>query len=890
MATLPNPREDAEATEDEITLLEADVEPSDEEGMEIEELDDGSAVVKLPEDDDGIQSEGFDENLAEILPESYLSSLGSEMDELVTQDRESRKERDKQYAEGIRRTGLGNDAPGGADFEGASRAVHPMLAKGCVDFASRAIKELMPANGPCKTQIIGETTEQKIDKAERKKTYVNWQMTTQVEENRAELERLLSQLPLGGSQYKRWWYDAMLKRNRTETVYIDDVVLPYNQSDFYTSSRVTHIQHINASEYDSRISTGLYRDLKLIAPTQGLKDRTESKKATDKVEGAEEDYTAYNDQGLRDIYQIYVDLDIEDDPLNPGRLAPYILHLDCDSHRVLGLYRNWKESDDTYAKKHWMVEYNFIPWRGAYGVGLAQLIGSMAGAATGSLRALLDAAHIDNFPGGLKLKGGRTAGQSIPVNATELAEIDAPPGVDDIRKLVMPFPFKGPSTVLMQLLEWLTQQAESVISTASEKIADGGANMPMGTALALIEHGSVNFSAIHARLHASLKRELEIVHRLNAEFLTDEEVVEELGELVVSREDFQGPMDIIPVSDPNIFSEAQRYAQAQAVLQLKTDPQFAQYFKADRLLQRLLKLLQLPNPDDIATLPKDPKRLGALDENYEVCQEDPTPLKVFYDQDDAAHMEAHVHFMTSPMYGSNPMMAGQVLPPLLAHCKSHMANFYKKHVKAAAETFMGLAQSMGFNATREEAEAKAAAFADMVMAETLGPVILPGLQKAQQTAMQLAPKPPTDPNIAIQVEAENNRKKMQIDYDRERDSADRQQQTEAAGIAAAVEKLQSSTEMLREGQIQQAETIRQEVAGQQKAMQTILEGAVQQYGVPPQVAELIEQSIALQGGQNTALQQLSDTFIQRQGQTETAIADIQRAIGELSTRLQGAPQ
>ena len=194
MATLPNPREDAEATEDEITLLEADVEPSDEEGMEIEELDDGSAVVKLPEDDDGIQSEGFDENLAEILPESYLSSLGSEMDELVTQDRESRKERDKQYAEGIRRTGLGNDAPGGADFEGASRAVHPMLAKGCVDFASRAIKELMPANGPCKTQIIGETTEQKIDKAERKKTYVNWQMTTQVEENRAELERLLSQL------------------------------------------------------------------------------------------------------------------------------------------------------------------------------------------------------------------------------------------------------------------------------------------------------------------------------------------------------------------------------------------------------------------------------------------------------------------------------------------------------------------------------------------------------------------------------------------------------------------------------------------------------------------------------------------------------------------------
>jgi hypothetical protein len=891
-----------DSTSDEEALFDVEMEPDAQEGLEVEELDDGSAVVKLPEDiDDSINSESFDENLAEMLSESFLSSLGSEQDELVKSDKEARKERDKQYAEGIRRTGMGNDAPGGADFEGASRAVHPMLAKGCVDFASRAIKELMPAQGPCKTQIIGESTEHKLDKADRKKTYVNWQLTTQVQENRAELERLLSQLPLGGSQYKRWWHDPVLKRNRTETVYVDDILLPYNQSDFYTSHRVTHLQHISRAEYDGRIASGLYRDLKLAPPPMGMQEQSESKQATDKVEGAEEEYTAYNEEGLRDIYQLYVDLEIVDDPLNPGRLAPYVLHIDADSRRVLGLYRNWKEDDDRYAKKHWMVEYNFIPWRGAYGVGLAHLIGSMAGAATGALRALLDAAHIDNFPGGLKLKGGRTAGQSITVNATELAEIDAPPGVDDIRKLVMPFPFKGPSNVLMSLLEWLTQQAEMVVTTASEKIADGGANMPMGTALALIEHGSVNFSAIHARLHASLKRELEIVHRLNAENLTDEEVVEELGELVVSREDFQGPMDIIPVSDPNIFSEAQRYAQAQAVLQLKQDPQFAPFFKADRLLQRLLKLLQLPSPDDIATLPKDPKRLGPLDEHFEVCQQDPAPLKAFSDQDDLAHLEAHVHFMTQPMFGANPLIAPQALPALLAHCREHLMAFYKKHVKAASETMLMECAMRGIQITQPEAEAKGAALADKMLAEALGPTIMPGMKAAFDMANQIAPKPPIDPNIMAQVQGETERKKLQLQYDAQRDGEDRKANAQAGVLTAEIDGAQQTTEkqlaqfattmeLLRDEQKQQAELRSQEMAAHQENVRTILAEAAKQYMLPPETMSMIDQVVNSAGGQNAAVTQLAETQRIAQEKTDASIAQIQGLLGQIVASFQqGAP-
>ena len=717
----------------------------------VEEQDDGSAIVSFPEEDDEMhESPDFGANLAKILNSSTLGAIGLDQSELIESDRKSREPRDKQQADGIKRTGLGAEAPGGASFDGATKAVHPMLAKGCVDFASRAIKELFPSTGPCKTQIIGEADDAKVDKAERKKQYMNWQLTTRIQEQRAELERLLSQLPLGGSQYKRWWWDAALGRPRTETVYIDDVFTPYGQADFYTSPRVTHRQWVSRSEYEARIDSGLYRDIG-VTPNFSMDDQSASGKASDKIEGVEEDSTAYNDEGLREIYLSYVDLAIEEDDLAQGRNAPYVLHIDADSQQVLGLYRNWKESDENFAKKHWMVEYTFIPWRGGPGVGLFHLIGSLSIGGTGALRALLDSAHIQNFPGGLKLKGGRTAGQSLQVNATELAEIDAPAGIDDIRKMVMPFPFAGPSPVLFNLLEWLTQQAEGVISTASEAISQAGADMPVGTALALIEHGSVNFSAIHARCHASFKKELEILHRLDAENMTDEETVGELGSLVVSRQDFQGPLDIIPVSDPNIFSEAQRYAQLQAVMQLAANPAFAPYFKADRLLQRSLRLLQIQATDEIANLPKDPKRLGALDENYLVCSDEPSPIKVYAEQDDVAHMETHLHFLISPIFGANPLIGPQAFGALMGHIKDHLMHFYKKHTKGAADAMELMAPSMGVTITRAQAEAKGSAFADQIMAQLLGPMVMPAMQQAQQLATQFMPKPPVDPTVMAQI-------------------------------------------------------------------------------------------------------------------------------------------
>lgn len=727
----------------------------DPDNLDVQEQDDGSAVVNLggDEDEPAQDSPEFTVNLAEILSDEYLDGLGRDTAELVASDKRSRKARDEQYAEGIKRTGLAEEAPGGADFDGASRAVHPMLAKGCVDFMSKAIKELFPAPGPCKTQIIGEVNDAKLDKAERKKQYMNWQLTTRISEQRAELERLLSQLPLGGSQYKRWWWDAALRRPRTETVYVDDVFLPYSQADFYSSYRVTHRQWVAEDEYQSRISSGLYRDVGNTAPSMGSAEVSESKAASDNVEGNEEDVGAYNEEGLREIYLMYVDLEVEEDDISDGRRAPYILHIENHTQKVLGLYRNWKEDDDGLEKKHWMVEYSFIPWRGAYGVGLNQLIGSLSGSSTGALRALLDSAHISNFPGGLKLKGGRASGQSISINATELAEIDAPAGVDDIRKLVMPFPFQGPSAVLMQLLEWLSTQAEGVIATASESIADAGANMPVGTALALIEHGSTNFSGIHARCHASLKREMEILHRLNGENLTDREVVADLGELVVSASDFQGPMDIIPVSDPNIFSEAQRYAQVQAVMQLAENQHFAAIFKPDRLLKRVLRTLQIPDADDIANLPKDPRLLGPIEENYVVCAPEPSPIKVYMQQDHLSHLKTHLTFLTSPMFGANALLGPVAYAALMPHIRDHMMALYKMHASAAADAAAMTGHAMGKPMPREHAEMQGAGFADQALAHALEDV-MPVFEQAQQLAQKFAAKPQPSPDVQAQLAAQ----------------------------------------------------------------------------------------------------------------------------------------
>jgi len=418
----------------------------DEDDLILEE--DGSVIIEDLMSVEVSESD-FYENLAEKLPETLLTQVAEELHEAVTRDKESRKKRDEQYEEGLRRTGLGDDAPGGAEFDGASRVVHPVLAEACVDFSSRAIRELFPAQGPVKTSVVGETTPQKLERAERKKRFMNWQLTSQIGEYRAELEQLLTQLPMGGSQYQKFWYDEKLGRPRTEFVPIDDIYLPYSATDFYTTPRLTHRQLISRSEFQSRVKSGLYRDVFITDPNH-LPESSASEQANDKIEGREED--GYNEDGLREVWEVQVNWAFEEDTFSAGEPPPYILTIDEDTHKILSIYRNWRESDARFRKLDWIVEWKFIPWRGAYAIGLPPLIGGLSAALTGSLRALLDSAHINNAASMLKLKSGRVVGQNTQVNVTQVTEIEGPAGIDDIRKLAMPMPFNPPSPVLLELM------------------------------------------------------------------------------------------------------------------------------------------------------------------------------------------------------------------------------------------------------------------------------------------------------------------------------------------------------------------------------------------------------------------------------------------------------
>ncbi len=721
----------------------------DEDDLILEE--DGSVII---EDMMSVEVDGSDfyENLAEKLPETLMIQVAEELHESVVRDRTSRKKRDEQYEEGLRRTGLGDDAPGGAEFDGASRVVHPVLAEACVDFSSRAIRELFPAQGPVKTSVIGESTPQKLERAERKKRFMNWQLTSQIGEYRAELEQLLTQLPMGGSQYQKFWYDERLGRPRTEFIPIDDIYLPYSATDFYTTPRLTHRQLISRTEFRSRVKSGLYRDI-FIPDSHNLPESSASEQANDKIEGREED--GYNEDGLREVWEIQVNWEFEEDTLSGGESAPYILTIDEDTHKVLSLYRNWRESDARFRKLDWIVEWKFIPWRGAYAIGLPHLIGGLSAALTGSLRALLDSAHINNAASMLKLKSGRVVGQNTQVNVTQVTEIEGPAGIDDIRKLAMPMPFNPPSPVLLELMGQIYGLAKGVVSSSNDALQNVGDRTPVGTTMALIEQGAPTYSAIHARLHESQRKTLEILHRINEDFLNPDQVAEDLGEMLVTPEDFQGSLDVLPVSDPTIFSEAQRFAQVQSIVQMSQD-QAVPWNKLN-VYRRALKQMRVEAIDELLPAPKDPITADPLSENFSVIQEG-QPIKVGADQDHLAHARDHLTFLSAPWILANPMIPPQPLQAILQHANEHLLFYYSQQLARAVEqlSLNGVPSS--------QAVTQAQQLAGPQWAAEIGP-LMQQIQQMQQGLQQRMPPPQMPPEVqaSIQIAQMDTQRKAQAD-------------------------------------------------------------------------------------------------------------------------------
>lgn len=660
-------------------MLDLDVEDAD-----VEDLEDGGAMVTLGVEVK-VQNE-FYENLADTLPESGMADLATTLLDAIARDKEARQKRDEQYEEGLKRTGLGDDAPGGADFEGASRVVHPILTEVAIDFAARAIKELFPRSGPdsgpVKEQVIGEVTAEKLEKAKRKSRYMNWQTTRQMPEFRSELEQMLTQVPLGGAQYLKMTWDRRLKRPKGLFIPIDEIYLPFAATSFYSAERITHRQKITQLEYERRVDTGLYREVELAAAP--LPEETKAERANNKIEGRTQG-DAYDDDGLRTIFEVYVECEIEDDSYSGGEIAPYVITVDEATRKILAIYRNWDEEDERRVALDWIVEFPFVPWRGAYPIGLTQMIGGLSASMTGSLRALLDSAFIQNMPTALKLKGGSKGGQSLQLNPTQITEIEGTPNNDDIRKTVMQLPFGGPSPVLYQLLGFLQESAKGVVRTTFEDLSDNPANMPVGTTLALIEQGMTVFNAIHARLHDSMGRVFNILHRLNATYLDEEDLYDDVGELLAKRSDFDGPCDVIPVSDPNIFSEMQRLAQVQIIEQRAAAmPQLYDQRKVEELI---LERTKIPNAKDLLIPKPEPMRLNAVNENVAATMG--RPLVAFPDQDHLAHIKVHLDYMMNPVLGANPVIGPIVVPAMLGHLKDHIAFWYVNEVVRVASQASG---------------------------------------------------------------------------------------------------------------------------------------------------------------------------------------------------------
>lgn len=801
------------------------VEIPEEEEVEVTDTEDGGAMIRVKDAEDVARNEQHFANIVEEVDKKALDEIVSDLLDKLERDKEARAKRDKQYEEGLRRTGMGDDAPGGAQFTGATRVVHPMLVQGCVDFSARAMKEIFPPSGPVKSKVIGRTDKDKADKAERKTDYMNWQCTQQIKEFRGELEQLTTQLPLGGGQYMKLFFNKELRRTVVEFVPIDDMLLPFAATNFYTAERKTHVQYITKATYQKRVKAGMYIDVDLSLPTDP--ERSRSSVANDKIEGRKE--TSYNEDGLRKVFEVYTCCDFGE-----GR-EPYVLTIDDSSRRALSLYRNWEVEDESKQELDWIVEFGFIPWRGAYPIGLTHLIGGLSGAATGALRALMDSAHIQNIPTMLKLKGGPN-GQTLSVQPVSVTEIEGGAMVDDIRKLVMPVPFNAPSPVLFELMGFLVNAGKEVVQTSFDKLSDQNPNQPVGTTMALIEQGMVVFSSIHTRLHASMARVFEVMHRINSSFLTEEDIERETPEIPVQPSDFDGPIDVIPVSDPNIFSETQRFAQVQSVMQRAQA--LPQMYNARRIEEMFLRAMKLP--DDLLVPEPGQDDMDPVSEN--VAASMGRPVYVLPKQDHMAHMQVHMAFLQSPLFGANPAIVKTFLFPMATHLRDHILNYYMAESKKAVKK----GQDMGVIQEDTMQQAQMIGRVQALIEQQMNG-FAQQLAQIDQSAQQYKPQPPMPPDNSMQV--------AQINAQVQQAALQQRSQTDAQRMQIEQQKLQQKAQadqakMAAEAQKQAAEA---QQAGQEAQMRAATEQMRQQAEDRRQAEELAVRERINQSDNDTAM-------------------------------------
>lgn len=661
--------------------------PDFSEGAQVTMNDDGSALIEAIAAMGGASEQEmqqalipFDANLAEFLDEDVLNGLGEELTAAYEEDLESRSEWEDTYRRGLDLLGVKMEEERSSPFEGASSVTHPVVSESVVQFQAQAYKELLPPNGPVKTRVVGMETPELLQQAQRVKNYMNYLILDQMEEYDSDMDQLLFYLPLSGSTFKKVYFDPILRREVSKFVPAQDVVVPYSAVDLQSSPRITHTLTMTENDIRKMQVAGTFRDVDL--PTPGTQDQNEVDEKIDDIQGTSPNN--YTDD-IYTLIEVDAELDIEgfEDP--SGVKLPYIVTLDKDSGTVLSIRRNYREGDPTLKRLQHFVHYKFLPGLGFYGFGLTHMIGNLGRAATSILRQLIDAGTLSNLPAGFKAKGIRVAKNDEPLQPGEWRDIDAPGGA--LRDSLMPLPYKEPSATLAQLLGALVDAGRRFVSFADQQLAEGNAQQeaPVGTTVALMERGTKVMSAIHKRLHNAQKQEFRILARVIAENGVSTYPYQPVGAPPeIKQQDFDGRVDVIPVSDPNIFSMAQRVTLAQQQLQLaQAAPQMHDLREA---YMRMYQALEVQNIEKILPPPPQPQPMDAATENGLMFLG--RTAQAFEDQNHEAHLITHITALRLPLVQQNL----QAKTMLYAHCMEHIAMLARQTVMRETQEMIQQAQ------------------------------------------------------------------------------------------------------------------------------------------------------------------------------------------------------
>ena len=621
------------------------------------------------EDDD------FSDNLADEVSEGALQSMASELSGDIDNDKNSRKDWEKSYTEGLKLLGLQMEERT-EPWNGASGVFHPMITEAVVRFQAETITETFPAQGPVRTKIIGKETPEKKEAATRVQDDMNYQLTEKMVEFRPEHERMLWSLPATGSAFKKVYYDPSLGRQVSIFIPAEDIILPYGTTEMDTCYRITHVMRKTKNEILKLQQAGFYRDIELSEPD---KSTTDIQKAKDKETG----FSDLNDERYT-LYECHVDLDLkgfedEEDGEQTGIMLPYVVTLIKGTNDVLAIRRNWNEDDPLKLKRQHFVHYQYIPGFGAYGFGLFHLIGGFAKSATSLMRQLIDAGTLANLPGGLKTRGLRIKGDDTPIAPGEFRDVDV--GSGTIRDNILPLPYKEPSQTLYTLLQNIVDEGRRFAATADMKVSDMSGNAPVGTTLALLERQLKVMTAVQARVHFALKQELGLLKNIIRDYSDTDYLYEPEGTKGprAKQSDYQH-VDVIPVSDPNAATMSQRVVQYQAVIQMA---QMApDIYDLPQLHRRMLEVLGIKNAEKLVPLEEDQKPTDPVSENQNVLKG--KPLKAFMYQDHQSHIQVHMMLLQDPLIqqfiGQNPR-APAIQAALTAHVAEHVGYMMRQKIE-----------------------------------------------------------------------------------------------------------------------------------------------------------------------------------------------------------------